>query len=271
MPILGAHAVNVLGVRIDDVTYDEALALLRRALAERTPTVVTTPNPEIVMLARRDPDFRDVLNRCHLNIPDGIGLLLAARLAGDRLRQHVQGTDLVLRLAAAVSADVHGSGRRWFLLGGHGDVAARAAAALATQFPGLIVAGAAAGSPAPEDDAAVRSLIRAAGEVDVVLVAYGAPKQERWLDRNLAELGIPIGIGVGGVFNYLAGDAPRAPAWVRRLHFEWLHRLLTPAVALAPTARAAAVRRIVSGAVVARATIAEPACPTTLSRVRPPA
>ena len=101
MPILGAHSVNVLGVRIDDVTYDEALAVLRRALAERTPTVVTTPNPEIVMLARRDPDFLDVLNRCHLNIPDGIGLLLAARLAGDRLRQHVQGTDLVLRLAAA--------------------------------------------------------------------------------------------------------------------------------------------------------------------------
>jgi N-acetylglucosaminyldiphosphoundecaprenol N-acetyl-beta-D-mannosaminyltransferase len=226
MPISGVHSVDVLGVRIDDVTYDEALALLRRALAERTPTVVTTPNPEIVMLARQDPDFLDLLNRCHLNIPDGIGLLLAARLAGHRLRQHVQGTDLVLRLAAAVS-DVPGPGRRWFLLGGHGDVAGRAAAALVTQFPGLIVAGAAAGSPAPEDDAAVRSLLRAAGEVDVVLVAYGAPKQERWLDRNLAEMGIPIGIGVGGVFNYLSGDAPRAPAWVRRLHFEWLHRLLT--------------------------------------------
>jgi N-acetylglucosaminyldiphosphoundecaprenol N-acetyl-beta-D-mannosaminyltransferase len=240
MPISGVHSVNVLGVRIDDVTYDEALALLRRALAERTPTVVTTPNPEIVMLARQDPDFLDVLNRCHLNIPDGIGLLLAARLAGDCLRQHVQGTDLVLRLAAAITSASVGTspaispptaagaiGRRWFLLGGHGDVAARAGAALAAQFPGLIVAGAAPGSPAPEDDVGVRSLIRAAGEVDVVLVAYGAPKQERWLDRNLAELGIPIGIGVGGVFNYLSGDAPRASAWVRRLHFEWLHRLLT--------------------------------------------
>ena len=61
----------------------------------------------------------------------------------------------------------------------------------------------------------------------MVLVAYGAPKQEFWLDRNLAALGIPVGIGVGGVFNYLSGEAPRAPRWVRRVHFEWLHRLVT--------------------------------------------
>jgi N-acetylglucosaminyldiphosphoundecaprenol N-acetyl-beta-D-mannosaminyltransferase len=73
----------------------------------------------------------------------------------------------------------------------------------------------------------MRARIRAAGRVDVLLVAYGAPKQEAWLDRNLAELGIPVGIGVGGVFNYLSGETPRAPAWVRRIHFEWLHRLIT--------------------------------------------
>jgi len=61
----------------------------------------------------------------------------------------------------------------------------------------------------------------------VLLVAYGAPKQERWLDRNLAALGIPVGIGVGGVFNYLSGTAPRAPRWMRRMHLEWLHRLVS--------------------------------------------
>jgi N-acetylglucosaminyldiphosphoundecaprenol N-acetyl-beta-D-mannosaminyltransferase len=139
------------------------------------------------------------------------------------LRQHVQGTDLVLRLAALSPA----AGWRWFLLGGEGDVGARAAAALSQQFPGLVVAGAAPGSPLAVHDAEVRATLRAAGRVDVLLVAYGAPKQEQWLDRNLAELGIPIGVGVGGVFNYLSGDTPRAPAWVRGLHFEWLHRLVT--------------------------------------------
>jgi N-acetylglucosaminyldiphosphoundecaprenol N-acetyl-beta-D-mannosaminyltransferase len=221
LPESAVRSVDVLGVRVDDVTYDSALSVLRRAIAERDPTVVTTPNPEIVMLANRDPDFRAVLNRSALNIPDGIGLVLAARLAGDRLQQHVQGTDLVLRLASL------SAGHRWFLLGGHGDVASRAAAALMRQFPGLVIAGAVAGSPDPSADDSLRSVIRAAAPVDVLLVAYGAPKQERWLDRNLAELGIPVGIGVGGVFNYLSGDAPRAPAWVRRLHFEWLHRLVS--------------------------------------------
>jgi N-acetylglucosaminyldiphosphoundecaprenol N-acetyl-beta-D-mannosaminyltransferase len=217
------RSVRVLGVRIDDVTYDEALALLVRAEATGVPHAVTTPNPEIVMLARRDAAFRAVLERTTLNIPDGIGLLLAARLGGDRLREHVQGTDLVLRLAER-SVE---RGWRWFLLGGMGDVSARAAAALQGAHPGLQVAGAMPGSPLESDDADVRAAIQAAGRVDVILVAYGAPKQERWLDRNLATLGIPVGIGVGGVFNYLSGDAPRAPRWLRRLHLEWLHRLLT--------------------------------------------
>ncbi len=215
--------VKVLGVRVDDVTYTEALALLMQAIAERVPHTVTTPNPEFVMLARRDEGFRAVLNRASLNIPDGIGLLLAARIAGTRLRQHVQGTDLVLLLAAE-SARL---GHRWFLLGGHGDVARRAASALTARFPGLKVVGAEPGSPNAGDDDKVRARITTAAPVDVILVAYGAPKQELWLDRNLAALGIPVGIGVGGVFNYLSGEAPRAPSWVRRIHFEWLHRLVT--------------------------------------------
>jgi N-acetylglucosaminyldiphosphoundecaprenol N-acetyl-beta-D-mannosaminyltransferase len=215
--------VDILGVRVDDVTYPEALAVLLEAIATRAPHVVTTPNPEFVMLARRDAAFRAALNRAALNIPDGIGLVLAARMAGDRLREHVQGTDLVLMLAAESTR----AGHRWFLLGGHADVAARAATALRTQFPGLRIVGAAPGSPLAQDDLATRATIRAAGPVDVLLVAYGAPKQELWLDRNLAALEIPVGIGVGGVFNYFAGVAPRAPRWVRRLHFEWLHRLVT--------------------------------------------
>jgi N-acetylglucosaminyldiphosphoundecaprenol N-acetyl-beta-D-mannosaminyltransferase len=215
--------VDVLGVRVDDVTYAEALALLLEAIASRTPHVVTTPNPEIVMLARRDADFRRVLNRCALNIPDGIGLVLASRLAGEPLRQHVQGTDLVLLLADRGAL----LGHRWYLLGGDADTATRAARVLRRRFPGLDVVGSWPGSPWPEDDAEVRARIAAASPVDVLLVAYGAPKQERWLDRNLVALEIPVGIGVGGVFNYLSGAAPRAPAWVRHMHFEWLHRLFT--------------------------------------------
>jgi N-acetylglucosaminyldiphosphoundecaprenol N-acetyl-beta-D-mannosaminyltransferase len=205
------------------VTYPEALDVLRRAIHDRVPHVVTTPNPEFVMLARRDAPFRSALNRAALNIPDGVGLLLGARLAGERLREHVQGTDLVLMLAAESAQ----AGWRWFLLGGEGDVSARAARSMERDFPGLQIAGTASGSPLADDDAKTRAAIQAVGQVDVLLVAYGAPKQELWLDRNLGLLDIPVGIGVGGVFNYLSGDAPRAAAWVRRIHFEWLHRLVS--------------------------------------------
>src|SRR5947207_61951 len=129
-----ANSVDILGVRVDDVTYAEALGTLRQAIEQRVPHVVTTPNPEFVMLARRDAPFRAVLNRAALNIPDGIGLVLAARLAGDRMREHVQGTDLVLMLAAATAP----FGARWYLLGGGGDTAVVVARALTAQFPGLV-------------------------------------------------------------------------------------------------------------------------------------
>lgn len=216
------RAVEILGVRVDDVTYDETVALVERFIAGGGPHVITTPNPEFVMRARRDPAFRALLARAALNVPDGVGLLLAARLQGRLFREHVRGTDLVERLAAVGAA----RGHRWYLLGAANGIAREAADRLRARHPGLAIVGAAPGSPHPRDDAATRALIRAAGPVDLILVAYGAPAQEYWLDRNLGPLGIPVGIGVGGVFNFLAGRVPRAPRWMRRLELEWLHRLL---------------------------------------------
>ncbi|MCC6176028.1 MAG: WecB/TagA/CpsF family glycosyltransferase [Chloroflexi bacterium] len=214
--------MDVLGVRVDDVTYDETIALVDRFIAEGTPHIVTTPNPEFVMVARAEPNFRALLGRTALNIPDGVGLLLAARLFGERFREHVRGTDLVELLAA------HGGrrGQRWYLLGAADGVAAEAACRLRARHPGLQIVGAAPGSPSPTDDVATRATITAAGPVDLILVAYGAPAQERWLERNLGPLGIPVGIGVGGVFNFLSGRVPRAPRWVQQLELEWCHRLL---------------------------------------------
>jgi N-acetylglucosaminyldiphosphoundecaprenol N-acetyl-beta-D-mannosaminyltransferase len=215
-------AIDILGVRVDDVTYDEALGLVDRYIAEGGPHLITTPNPEFVMLARRDPAFQALLAEAALNVPDGIGLLLAARLQGQRFREHVRGTDLVERLAALGAT----RGHRWFLLGAADGVAREAADRLLVRHPGLRIVGAAPGSPYPRDDETTRAVIRAAGPVDLILVAYGAPAQERWMARNLGPLGIPVGIGVGGVLNFLSGRVPRAPGWMQRLELEWLHRLL---------------------------------------------
>jgi N-acetylglucosaminyldiphosphoundecaprenol N-acetyl-beta-D-mannosaminyltransferase len=209
-------------VRVDDVTFEEAVALVERWITEGGPHAITTPNPEIVMQARRDPSYRATLQWAALNVPDGIGLFLAAWLQGKRFRKHVRGTDLVHRLAAVGAA----RGHRWYLLGAVDGVARKAADRLSAQYPGLTIVGAEPGSPRPEDDPATWAMIGAAGPIDLILVAYGAPAQERWLQRSLEPLGIPVGIGVGGVLNFLSGEVPRAPGWMLRLELEWLHRLI---------------------------------------------
>lgn len=213
----------VLGMRVDDVTFDESLGLIDGWIRSGGTHRVVTPNPEFAMAARRDPDFRRVLNGSSLAIPDGIGLMLAVLLAGHRIRQHVRGTDLVHRTAALCAR----KGYRIFLLGAAPGVAEVAAARLVRENPGLQVAGTHAGHHHPEHDADTRAAVSRAGRVDLLLVAFGAPRQEKWLDRNQASLGIPCGMGVGGVFDFLAGRSRRAPAWVRRLEMEWLYRLAT--------------------------------------------
>ncbi|MFN0072562.1 MAG: WecB/TagA/CpsF family glycosyltransferase [Chloroflexota bacterium] len=213
----------VLGVRVDDVTYREALDEIVRFVRDGGSHMITTPNPEIVMMAQGDPAYCSVLNRAALAIPDGVGLLWAGRFAGLPFRDHVRGTDLILQLAS--QSALHG--HRWFLVGAAPGVADLAAAALIRRVPALKIAGVHSGTSGPEGDNETRTAISSVGGADVLLVAYGAPAQELWLDRNLPVIGAAVGIGVGGVFNYLAGVAPRAPAWLRALELEWLHRLLT--------------------------------------------
>jgi N-acetylglucosaminyldiphosphoundecaprenol N-acetyl-beta-D-mannosaminyltransferase len=217
------RTVDILGTQVHDVTYLEALDCLGDFIKEGGPHRIVTPNPEIAMTARHDSEFRAILNSSDLAIPDGIGLLVAGSLLGRRLRQHVRGTDLVLQLAAHSVAE----GWRWFLLGAEPGVAPAATAKLQARFPGLQIAGTLAGSPLDVDDGWTRERIAEAGPVQVLLVAFGAPKQERWIARNQLALGVPIQMGVGGAFNFFAGRSRRAPSWVRRLELEWAFRLAT--------------------------------------------
>lgn len=213
---------EILGVRLDDVTLEEAVALIEGFIAAGGPHLIATTNTEFVMAAQTDPAFRRVLNEAALSLPDGIGLIWGLRLLGENVREHVRGTDLVERLLAVAAV----RDQRVFLLGAAEGVAEAAAGRLREQYPTLQIAGCYAGSPEPAHDAEARAAIRAAGPVDILLVAYGGGRQEQWIARNLEALGIPVGIGVGGVFDFLAGRVPRAPRWVRRLELEWLYRLI---------------------------------------------
>jgi len=210
-----------MGVPIHDVTMAETVALITQWIDTGGVHQIATVNPEFLMKARRDSDFRATLQRAALCIPDGIGVLWAARMRGTKLRERVAGSDLVPLL----SAEAAQRGWRVFYLGAAPGVAEKAAAILAARYPGLNVAGCYAGSPAPEEEADIVARVRAA-QADILLVAYGAPKQDVWLDRNLARTGAAVGIGVGGSFDFIAGVARRAPHWIQRLGLEWLYRLV---------------------------------------------
>jgi len=214
-------AVHLMGVPIHGVTTEETVGWIAHWIAEGSAHQVATVNPEFLMKAREDAQFRHVLHEAALCIPDGIGVLWAARLRGIRLPERVAGSDLVPRLAEEAAK----RGWRLFFLGAAPGVAEQAADVLERSHPGLSVAGCYAGSPAPEEEATIVDRIQCA-QTDLLLVAYGAPKQDLWLARNLARTGAAVGIGVGGSFDFIAGTSRRAPRWVQRLGLEWLHRLV---------------------------------------------
>jgi N-acetylglucosaminyldiphosphoundecaprenol N-acetyl-beta-D-mannosaminyltransferase len=227
--------LRILGVRVDDVTMSESLEHIAALVAEGGVHQAATVNPEFIMAAQRNADFARVLEGTALNVPDGVGLLWAARRMGRPLRERVAGVDLVRQLCAL------GSQYRWqvYFLGAREGVAQRAAANLAFKYQGLVVAGTYSGSPRPEDEAEILARVSRA-QPNLLLVAYGAPAQDLWLARNLPRLaeqlaalggrpaGSPVGlvgIGVGGSLDYIAGVQTRAPTWVQHMNLEWLWRL----------------------------------------------
>lgn len=214
-------SITLLGVRIDNVTMDETIAIVDDYLRSGKPHQIATVNPEFVMEAQHNAAFRHVLQKSDLNVPDGVGLLLAAWMRGQRLRERVTGVALTERIAALSAT----AGYRIFLLGAAPGVAEAAAHVLEQRFPGMVIAGCYAGSPRAGDEPEIRSIITAA-RPDVLLVAYGAPNQDVWIARNQAHLHIPLAIGVGGTFDELAGVVQRTPAWVQRFGLKWLHRLI---------------------------------------------
>jgi N-acetylglucosaminyldiphosphoundecaprenol N-acetyl-beta-D-mannosaminyltransferase len=214
-------SIRVLGVRVDELDIKGTLDRIDELLAAGGHHLVATVNPEFVMLAQRDPEFRRLLEGAALCLADGWGVTWAARRQGRPLPARVTGVDLVPALAERAAA----KGWRLFLLGAAPGVAEEVAQLLTAQNPALLVAGWHAGVAGHEGDEESLRLI-AAAHPDIVLVAYGAPRQEQWIARNLSRLEAGVGIGVGGSFDYLSGRVRRAPAWMRRAGLEWLYRLL---------------------------------------------
>lgn len=210
---------DIMGVTFDDVTLAEAAAAGETLAAGSGFAYVVTPNPEIVNLARRAEDYRQVLNGAALVLPDGIGVVYAARILGTPLQGRVPGIDFATALVARLAQ----SGGRLFLLGAKPGVAEQAGENLRRQYPGLTICGTHHGYF--QDSGPVVQAIRAA-QADVVFVCLGAPKQEYWMAQQGPATGAHLMVGLGGVLDVYAGNVKRAPDLWQKLGLEWCYRLL---------------------------------------------
>lgn len=211
--------VDVLGVAFDSVTLDEAVERALELLEQDGSHLVATPNPEIVQRADKDPEFGAILARADLVIPDGVGVIYAAKILGRPLKARVPGIDF----ASALMGRMAGTGRRLFLLGAEPGVAEQAAVNLQAAYPGLVVCGVHDGY-FQEDEPVVRAIREA--RADVVFVCLGAPKQEKWIAAHGEAAGAKLYIGLGGSLDVFAGKVERAPERFQKLGLEWLYRLV---------------------------------------------
>ena len=212
--------IAVKGVGFDPVTLGEAADRCRALLETDAGHYIVTPNPEIVWLARKMPELKAALNGADLVIPDGIGIIYAARLLGTPLKERVPGIELTEELLAyAASADLP-----VFLLGAKPGVSERAGEKLCGKYSGLRVVG--CGDGYFKEDEPVLARLRGSG-ARLILVCLGFPRQELWMAAHRDEVGPALMLGVGGSMDVFAGDVKRAPeAWCRA-GLEWLYRLIS--------------------------------------------
>ncbi len=213
---------HILGLPIDGITYEQWLEEITAWVAQRRNLQqVCTINPEFVVIARHDANFRNILHRSALNVADGVGMLWAAQRRGCPLPTRITGADGLPQIAERAAE----RGWRLFFLGAAPGIAEKAAAKLCARHPKLHIVGCHSGGPEAKLEDEIVARINESG-ADLLFVAFGAPTQEKWIARNSTRLQVAMAMGVGGALDYLAGVVPRAPLWVRRLGLEWLFRLM---------------------------------------------
>ena len=226
------HPVAVMGLPINSLSADEAVDTLERLIQSGGTHQVCTMNVDIWLNALADPHLHRIVAGSSLVFPDGMPLVWASGLLGCPLAERVTGVDLVPRLAELSAR----KGYKIFLLGAKPGVADRAARLLERNFPGVQIVG----TFAPAEDNLIRmdhtEILRKIHAVspDILLVAFGNPKQEKWIWMHRKRLGVPLSMGVGGSFDILVGDNWRAPRWIQRCGLEWAMRFMQEPVRLGP-------------------------------------
>ncbi len=215
--------VRLLNTAIDAITLPQAMSEIERYVDSGLPHQLVTVNVDFVKIAQENERFRRVVNNSDLSVADGKPLLWAARWTGQELPARITGMSLVLGAAELAVR----RGEAMFLLGAAEGVAAKAAIVLREAYPGLKVHTYSPpfGPLSDEENAHIVQMIRESG-AKYLFVAFGAPKQDVWINDHLHELGVPVCAGIGGVLNFLAGCVKRAPEWMQRSGLEWLYSVI---------------------------------------------
>jgi N-acetylglucosaminyldiphosphoundecaprenol N-acetyl-beta-D-mannosaminyltransferase len=217
------NPVAILGVPIDDLTTQQVLGRIEEFVHSRRFHQIATANTDFLIQSLEDPELKAILWTSDMVVPDGMPIVLASRWLGSPLKERVTGADLVPMLATR-SAE---KGYKIFMLGGKLENAEAARDRMIRENPGLQIVGCL--SPPPShiitmDNEMILGEIEKAAP-DILFVAFGNPKQEKWIQMHRDRLQVPVCIGVGGTFDFLAGATARAPEWMQRSGLEWLHRL----------------------------------------------
>lgn len=214
-------SIKILGVKIHQVTNESAYNKFLSLMEEPRLSMIVTPNTEIVMMAQQDAELKEILQEAELVIPDGIGLVYASKIHQLGLTERVTGIDTMERMLKYC----HNTKKSIYLFGGKPGVADKAAERINECYPNVQIKGIRDGYFKKEEE---DKIINHINEVkpDILFVALGAPKQEKWVYANKKTLNVKVAMGVGGAFDVWAGVSKRAPKIFQDMHLEWFYRLL---------------------------------------------
>lgn len=211
--------VDILGVRIDRVDMQGAIKKIKELVEKETPSVVFTPNSEIIYLAKNDEEFKKILNSSDLNTADGIGVVYASKILKEPIGERVAGYDLSRNLLSFMNENR----LKLFLFGSKEGIAKKAKENILKEYPDINICGTENGY-FKESDGIIEKINKE--EPDFVFVCLGAPKQEKWIYENKNKLKCKVLMGIGGSLDVYAGEAKRSPDIFIKLNIEWLYRLI---------------------------------------------
>ncbi len=212
--------INILDIPIRNISMADALQKIEEQLENESTGQFCFVNADCLNIACKDEEYAAILKKMDMNLADGIGLKIAGKILNRQIRENVNGTDMFPHLCAMLER----TGKSVFLLGAKPGVVDDLCVWIQEHYPKVNIAGSRHGYFTPEEEPAILETIRNSG-ADLVLVAFGVPRQEKWIDRNLAQTGAKAVIGVGGLFDFYSGRIARAPKWMREIGFEWLYRV----------------------------------------------